>query len=744
MKFRTTIILLALVIAAGLWLLFHTGSQLSDTDYDKAQKHVFPSHEYQSGEALVVRRLFERVVRLELRRGNNHLVFEREKPRPESLWRITQPVNTAADFAGVSSLLNAIGELRIERRVTGPVADPADYGLGQPQASVTFATPEKRWTLHVGALTTDDQSLYVNRADKPRQVLVVSKALLTDIYKDLTALRDKIALQFDGREMTGFELAAGGQLIVACALSDAGWQVSEPFHDEADIMHIVRIFERLAQTTIEGADFITDTPDDLSKFGLDHPIFSLTIMEKEKRKALLIGAISEDNPGKCYARRNDEDAVFLLPEAIIGALLAPAETFRAKTALLTYLNEVIMGIDISLPDERVRLKNSDDKWVFTPSGTPADSEEVSAFVNHLSTPNIDEWIDKYDDETLKQSGLATPQATITLTYKKAPKQTLHIGAVQPESGLRYARRSDTGPILLIRPELFNLIANGHLAFLSRLVLNFDPQDATLVNIQRPDRTVTLQREGQAWRLTEPVAGNAHEAQVAELLAKLSYLEAQRLIAAKPSDTAPFGLDQPRMAVTITHQPAADKEAQVRRLLIGKAKNKESVFAMIEDQKTVFLMSQAVVELLLVDFASDLVCSFNPKYARAVEIRPRAPAKVMRFERKGRVWTMTKPREVDARTRVVQELLGELKGLHAAAIGAYDQGKPEAAASFGLQSPAYIIRITLAEDAVRELRLGRPQGDHWTASSADAPYIFLLRKDQLAATLKLAGAQPQKE
>ena len=164
----------------------------------------------------------------------------------------------------------------------------------------------------------------------------------------------------------------------------------------------------------------------------------------------------------------------------------------------------------------------------------------------------------------------------------------------------------------------------------------------------------------------------------------------------------------------------------------------------ESRATDAATSQHLVELLLVDFASDLVCSFNPKYAQAVEIRPRAPAKLLRFERQGRVWKMTKPQQVDAKTRVVQELLGELKGLHAAAIGAYDKGKPEAAASFGLQSPAYVIRITLAEGAVRELRLGRPQGDHWTAASADAPYIFLLRKDRLAALLKLAGAQPQEE
>ena len=604
MKFRTTLILLVLNIAAILFFAFHTGSRLSDEEYDQQQKRVFPAAEYQAPGDLVRRFLANRVVRLELRHKTGTIILERNEPGSGAPWRIVHPIRTLADASQVTALLTTLELLEAQRTVSPGRDQPLDlktHGLESPERSVSFATPEKSWTLNLGARTLDDRSLYVARADNPSRVFVVPATLLGHVSKTVHDLRDKAALVFTKAKVTGIELTARRRKLFACRLGRTGWRVTNPFDDEADIAELAALIDVPAKTRTE--KFITDAPGRLEEFGLKNPILALTLIEGETRKTLLIGDKVKDRPQAVYAKRADDPWVFALPESSVGALLRTAQDLRAKTAL-PFAPSMVAAVTVEHAGKTSRLALEDNTWKFIePAGALTDNEQVKTFLNQLVMLRVEKWIDKPDKRTLVAAGLTQPEAVLTLTLRGGVKRTLRFGKSDEKSAMRCARRDDVGPVLLVAPDFFDTIAGGCLAFMPRKMLEFKPGDVTALRIERPDGTFTLRNKDGTWRLTEPVKGRANAGAVRDLLWKISYVEAQKLVAVRPKDLTPYGLDKPRIKAIITIAPASDRETEERALLIGKTADRYSAFAMIAGRPVVFLISQEVVERLMAEFES---------------------------------------------------------------------------------------------------------------------------------------------
>lgn len=735
MRVRTTLILLALVIAAALFFAFHTGRQLSDAEFDVQQRRLLPAAEYQAPGDALMRSLAERAVRVEIATAELRLALERAQPAAASPWRITTPIRADADPKAVALLLNTLELLEAER-VLAPdrdgVADRTAYGLQPPPRAITVAVPERSWTFEIGEASLDKTMRYVARRDQPERILTVPRDPLDTLPASLAAFRDKTVVRFDPAKLTAVVAAAGGSLVYALNATPDGWRLTEPCDDEINLPQFLALIQRLAKLRVAGTDFVADAPADLAPYGLDKPIASITLATGAERTSLFIGAKAEKSPGKAYARRSDAASVFLLPESEIGAWLLPPHVLRARFALEFAPDAVARIAFRAAEGAPLELVRDGDRWKAQPDGPIADREQTLAFLGDLSALGVSQWLDDATPRALAEHGLDAPAAAVAITLKNGRVRTLELGRLATDTGRRLARRDGRGPILVLDRDIADRIAGARALLESRVALSL-PRDAiTALEITRSDERLVLRRTEGVWQIEQPAAGPADAGAVEELLWKLAHLEAEAIRPENAETLEASGLGAPRIRVRIT--AAAKGEAPIRRTLsIGRPFGNDSVWARVDEESRLLLISAAVAQRAEAEFASNIILSFNPQRVQAVEAQP-ASGPEARVERRGDGWRMARPAARPASKPLADGLLDELKDLRAATITHRAPGADDLARA-GLDRPEWTVRLDFGDGVTRTLRVGRETDGCRSAMSTDTPYLFSVSAARLADTLR---------
>lgn len=129
-------------------------------------------------------------------------------------WRLTAPVDAAADVVGVDNILNRASQAQMKTLVTGDAAPPTDaqlktFGLDKPQLLATFGAGANRATLAIGG-KKDDATLYARDVAKP-EVFTVEASLLTDLKKASGDFRVKDVFAFKSFTAETLEITRDGK-----------------------------------------------------------------------------------------------------------------------------------------------------------------------------------------------------------------------------------------------------------------------------------------------------------------------------------------------------------------------------------------------------------------------------------------------------------------------------------------------------------------------------------------------------
>jgi hypothetical protein len=643
MKFRTTIILLVLVIGLGAFLLIYTARQPNASTFKEDQSRLFAWSEFQEPGASSLSGLSDLATRLELRHGDAAIELERPAEGLRREWRIVKPLSVPADSGAVTALLGEIEFLKVTRRLTPEKGRPLDlksYGLEPPERSITFGVGDKSWTLNVGAKTPDGQSVYVARADAktpvaargaqgggstlpPELPCVAPVSVLEKASERVNDLRDKAALRFDKAAVMNVALVPADGKALTLSREEAGWRLSGAVQDEADAASVTRLLDALAALRVDADDFITDGDDSrAAEFGVEKPRFKLAVLEGKIGRALWIGADARNNPDKCYARREGDNSIFALDKQAADGLMKTAADLRSRVALEFNPDEAtaIAIKPAAEPAQTVRLVHPKDRWKMEdPAGVTADPEQVLLFLNKLHDLEVTDWVDNAPPERLAECGLAAPRMTITLrTRPDAAPRAILFGKPADKPETCYARRGEQGPILIVPADLLTSLAAGHLLFVSRTMLEFNKDDAVAVRIVRPDGAVALEQRNDRWSIIAPAAaeamagkpapGEANLPRVENLLYGLAFLDAKRIEAEKAESLGAYGLDAPRIQVTVSLRSAEAPKSgpsaappALKTVLIGKELPDGDSYAMVAGGERIFVLKGSSVNLFLVDF-----------------------------------------------------------------------------------------------------------------------------------------------
>jgi len=654
MKFRTTLVLLVLVLGLGTFFYLYTSRQPTVREYKEQQSQVFPAREFEDPRSPFRHGIADLVTKLELRDSSSRIELERSNEAGKSEWGILKPIRAAADSGSVSSILSELEFMKAAQKLTGGKERPLDlksWGLDPPERSITFGFGEKSWTLNIGAKTADGKSAYVARMDAPAVVCIVPESVIAKASERVNDLRDKAALRFDKSAVTRVDLVpaegpalelrkdAGGPLDVAQGRPEqgrtGGWRLVRGVEDEAGADAVTKLLDAVAALRVDAGDFLADDVRRAAEFGLDKPRFKLSVFEGDAARTLVIGADDKDDPKKCYARREGDPTLFAVEKTGAEALMKSAADLRAKTALqfdpdqVATITLAVASAPSGAPAQTVRLAQSSGVWKFEePSGAAADPEQVKRFLDDLHNLEVRDWVDAPTAGRLAETGLTAPRITITLTTKSGASSALRFGKPAEKPELCYGRRNEQGPILILPGDLASRLAVGYLAFVSRKVLEFNKDDAVAVRIVRPGGVVALERKGDKWMLGDPAAAGkpaaveADGARVDDLLWALSFLEAKWVAAEKAKSLAEYGLDAPRIRAILAMKSAAPPKpeapakpappgkpstgpaaepAKAITLLVGKELPDGGSYAMMEGGDRIFVIAKAPVEHLMADF-----------------------------------------------------------------------------------------------------------------------------------------------
>jgi hypothetical protein len=256
--------------------------------------------------------------------------------------------------------------------------------------------------------------------------------------------------------------------------------------------------------------------------------------------------------------------------------------------------------------------------------------------------------------------------------------------------------------------------------------DLDPGAVTAVTVRSARGTVRVERaEGDAWRMTAPVADRGNAGRVDTLLADLGALAADREVADADADLVPFGLADPEVVVAL--------EGPAVTLALG-AENPagDARYLRVGDGPVRVAKGDAVRSL-----------RFGPDALRQPELLPDLPwgrlAAVavrsgsgpdLRLEKEGKSWWLRRPRAMEADPEAVGRLTEKLRW--ARASGFPDPGE-RADAALGAGSavtlewegdaPPVTVELVRADGAVWARRTGRAAvlavpTDVWDAVQVD--------------------------
>jgi hypothetical protein len=292
------------------------------------------------------------------------------------------------------------------------------------------------------------------------------------------------------------------------------------------------------------------------------------IAEKQEHTWIL-GKPADKEPNARFARLDNGPGI---------AVLTPSEVTELTRSYLDFVDRNLFQFDAAavtaigrkMGSDELEIVKRDGGWHLTkPAAFKADDASVDKLleqVSHLRAVRTA----AYQAKDLKPFGLDTPAAIVTFRLPSGAKPAVHvikIGKVVDENSPkatspdRFVIADALQTVAVLDGALASKLLGGPLQFRDRALARFADADKAI--LERGPRKAVFAKVDGTWKLTEPLAADAEQTELDDLVNALARLRADELVATQPADLKPFGLDKPEVRWRFF---SGDKE--VLALLVG--------------------------------------------------------------------------------------------------------------------------------------------------------------------------------
>ena len=224
----------------------------------------------------------------------------------------------------------------------------------------------------------------------------------------------------------------------------------------------------------------------------------------------------------------------------------------------------LTAIELQRAAGGVRLARAGpDLWRMTaPLGAEADARAVEALVRGVADARVVRELGPLADAGgLAGYGLAAPELVVTFARRAGPAVSVRVGGTSPVGSERYVTTGD-GRLRLVDGEVARAVDQEAESLVERRLAPLEAEAIAAVRLRRRDAVVRLQRDGDDWRLTEPVADRADAVRADALARSLAELSVDRLARPEEMHAARRALSREDLVVEIaTSRGAGSVEAR---------------------------------------------------------------------------------------------------------------------------------------------------------------------------------------
>jgi hypothetical protein len=526
--------------------------------------------------------------------------------RKDALWKITGPFEATALSATVQPFIEELATPNRERYESHGTEDPAGFGLDKPYLKLDLTLQDgKPRELLVGKPVKDSKSRFARLSDAPA-IFVVSEALVSSLERPALDLLDLKLASIEPSTLRRVQSVQGEKKLTLERKGEA-WDVTEgpgaPFAADANAATMLTVAWLRLQADRWAA---YGSKLDLPAYGLDKPAATVTVIEekpggegepaKKQEHVLDIGKEVEGKPGQRYAKLRTVPGVAVLSADRVKTLLS---------SHLDYVNRALLKLDPTQVTALVRqqggasleLSRKDGEWTITkPTEQKGDEKSIQDFADQLAELRAAR-IAEYPVKDLKAYGLDTPAAvwTLKLTADGKPvEQTIKIGK-EASGGERFALAGDGKAVAVLPARLSERLLASPIVFRNRDIVRFS--DAEAIQLERGARKATFTRVDGNWKLTAPLDAPADQNDLEDFLNSAARLRADELVAEKPADLKPYGLDKP-----IARWKFRMGDRDVLDLVVGNLdKEGRRAFAKLAAGDIVFLLDPKLTKRVLGEF-----------------------------------------------------------------------------------------------------------------------------------------------
>ncbi len=400
--FKTTFLWIIVLTAIGGYSFFDFEQTRLEEERKDKETRLFPFDPIE-------------ILRITLKKEGSQIALERW----DTGWKIVEPIEAKAEDEAVEKFLGYVTDSRNDAEY---VMDPEptdkrlkEFGLNKPTVSVTLQTGSdlKSYTLLFGDRAAS-MGVAFARLKGAKPVYRVLASARSEANKDVYYFRDKTVLRLN--PVTVDQLAiTRDELSLRLKLPASGaskWEIEKPVKAVADNARVFELVGTFVNAKVK--EFIAETKDDPSQYGLDKPKAVLhfwTAGAPEPAVTLTVGNRSPEKRGY-YCAMSDRNNVFLLEEDTVHAIPRQTKDLRSRE-LFFFDKDNLKRFEIHQGEKaHVFVKDVAKEWrKNNASGEMVSILIINEFLNELVSYKIEDF-DSSSPPTDKKFGLDPPSVKL--------------------------------------------------------------------------------------------------------------------------------------------------------------------------------------------------------------------------------------------------------------------------------------------------------------------------------------------
>lgn len=579
--------------------------------------------------------------------------FRLQCERQDGNWRISSPVNARAESAAIDRFTSLLE--RLEQREASTLKQRkerklslADYGLNPPTAKIMLGNADNEKIIHIGSNAPLGESVYF-RFPGSGTIMSTDSELTNVIPSTVEQWRNKQVLLGRPEDTIRLELRNKEGRFIQILKTDSEWKMTQPLVTRADAGLVDNMLHNLYSLQI--AQFVRDADIDTEKspagevrgtgdkqvmlYGLDseeaQTEVSVWLDGKDTGQKLLLGKPVSEKGNLIYVRFRDSDSIYAVSSRILDYLNLGIGALRSKR-LFTTERKAISYIDIHSGEKRLTLTKSEDGvWtIVAPLRWRADQQAVDNFVDGLFDLRIASFVPQTQTNLL-ELGFSPPAWTVQALESEPPsgdvgaiehngtgktsgqQGKLIVGRATGDSKQRIALRFSNEPVKFGEEGFVYKVKKDALAFAGKTpanplqyfdhtILALNPESIKKIETFVQGRKETLVRDdNNQWIVADDSDRMVNKDALDDFLFAAANLRAIRIEELATDNAASYGLRNSTMVFKFSLR---GEEGIQKTLKLGYRARTDGIYAMVQGQNVVFVLSNAVVSDLIRALTTD--------------------------------------------------------------------------------------------------------------------------------------------